>query len=79
MEVAGSMLLSKEVSEMAADLRDEAAGRPYVALLVPEVAADENFWKMLVELFEIVIHRRGYVLCAAPEAITLPDELRQTP
>jgi hypothetical protein len=56
------MLLSKEIVEVAADLKAEAKGRPYVEVLMPEVVADDSFWRMLIELFEIVLHRRGYVI-----------------
>jgi hypothetical protein len=56
------MLLSKEITEVAADLKAEASGRPYVKMLMPAVVSDDGFWCMIIELFEIVLHRRGYVI-----------------
>jgi hypothetical protein len=56
------MLLSKEISQIARDLQDESKSRPYVRALMPEVVADETFWRMLIEILEIVLHRRGYVV-----------------
>jgi hypothetical protein len=48
------MLLSKEISELAADLKEESRSRSYVRALMPEVVEDDSFWRMLVETFEIV-------------------------
>jgi hypothetical protein len=56
------MLLSKEISAIAIDLKDESRSRPYVKALMPEVVDDDSFWRMLLEIFEIVLHRRGYVI-----------------
>jgi len=56
------MLLSKEIAEIAVEMRDESKARPYVRVLMPEAVADESFWRMLIEIFEIVLHRRGYVV-----------------
>jgi hypothetical protein len=56
------MLLSKEISELAVDLKDESKSRRYVSALLPQVVDDDSFWRMLIELFEIVLHRRGYVV-----------------
>jgi hypothetical protein len=56
------MLLSKEISAIAVDLRNESKARLYVRPLIPEVVDDDTFWGMLVEMFEIVLHRRGYVV-----------------
>jgi hypothetical protein len=56
------MLLSKEISEIAGDLKSESKSRSYVKALMPEVVEDDSFWRMLIEIFEIVLHRRGYVV-----------------
>ncbi len=56
------MLLSKEISEIAGDLKIESKSRSYVKALMPEVVGDDSFWRMLIEIFEIVLHRRGYVV-----------------
>jgi hypothetical protein len=56
------MLLSKEISEIACDLKSESKSRSYVKALMPEVVEDDSFWRMLIEIFEIVLHRRGYVV-----------------
>jgi hypothetical protein len=63
------MLLSKEISEIAIDLRKEAEGRPYVEMLMPAVVADDSFWRMLIEIFEIVLHRRGYVVARREDVV----------
>ena len=56
------MLLSKEIAQIATEMREESKTRPYVSVLMPEVVADESFWRMLIEIFEIVLHRHGYVV-----------------
>ncbi len=56
------MLLSREIAQVAADLKEESRSRPYVKTLMPEVVDDDSFWRMLIEIFEIVLHRRGYVI-----------------
>ncbi len=56
------MLLSKEIAAIGVDLRNESKSRPYVRALMPEVVDDDTFWGMLLEMFEIVLHRRGYVV-----------------
>jgi hypothetical protein len=56
------MLLSKEIAQIAIDLKEESKSRPYVKALMPDVVNDDSFWRMLIELFEIVLHRRGYVV-----------------
>ncbi|HTA40326.1 MAG TPA: hypothetical protein VK760_14680 [Candidatus Acidoferrales bacterium] len=56
------MLLSKEIAKIAGEMREESKARPYVRALMPEVVADESFWRMLIEIFEIVLHRHGYVV-----------------
>ena len=62
------MLLSKDIATVASDLKEEATRRPYVQALIPELVEDESFWRMLVEMFEIVLHRRGHVV-AKREAV----------
>jgi hypothetical protein len=66
------MLLSKEISQIAIDLKDESKGRSYVKALMPEVVEDDGFWRMLIEIFEIVLHRRGYVVVRR-DILDLPD------
>ena len=56
------MLLSKEISQVAEDLGTEAKMRPYVRALIPSVIDDNDFWRLIIELVEIVLHRRGYVV-----------------
>jgi hypothetical protein len=56
------VLLSQQIGELARKLRAEAAGRPYVATLIPQVVDDETFWTMVVELLEIVLHRDDFVV-----------------
>jgi hypothetical protein len=66
------MLLSKEIAAVAIDLKNESRSRPYVRALMPEVVDDDAFWAMLIEIFEIVLHRRGYVI--ARREILMPPE-----
>jgi hypothetical protein len=66
------MLLSKEIAIIAVDLENESKSRPYVRALIPEVVDDDTFWGMLVEMFEIVLHRRGYVVVRR-EIVSPPD------
>ena len=33
-----------------------------VQMLMPEVVQEDGFWRMMIELIEIVLHRRGYVV-----------------
>ena len=56
------MLLSKQIANLAAELRDEASRRPYVKTLIPQVAEDEVFWRLIVEMLELVIHRQDFVV-----------------
>ena len=56
------MLLAKQIARLAAELRNEAAGRKYVRALIPQVVEDEIFWSLILEMIEIVIHRHGYVI-----------------
>jgi hypothetical protein len=66
------MLLSKEISQIAGDLKGESKSRSYVRALMPEVVDDDSFWRMLIEIFEIVLHRRGYVV-AKRELVAPPE------
>ena len=56
------MLLSKEIAMVASDLKREPSGRSYVTQLMPEVVDEDGFWRIILELLEIVLHRRGYVI-----------------
>jgi hypothetical protein len=56
------MLLSKEIDELAADVGVESRDRAYVRRLLPDLAGDEPFWRVLVEMVVIALHRRGYVV-----------------
>ena len=56
------MLLSKQIANLATELRDEATSRQYVKTLIPEVADDHLFWTVVVEMVEIVLHRHDFVV-----------------
>jgi hypothetical protein len=56
------MLLSKQIEELASDFQDEASRRPYLRMLIPEVAGNKNFWQVVLEILEIILHRRGYLI-----------------
>lgn len=56
------MLLSKQIAGFAAELKSEAQKRAYVNRLIPDVADNEHFWSMIVELLEIVMHRHDFVV-----------------
>ena len=63
------MLLSSEIKSVAADLGAEAASRSYVKALVPHL--DDEFWRLMVELIVMVLHRRGYVVAPRDAAASL--------
>ena len=56
------MLLAKQIEELACDFQDEAAARPYLRMLIPELAGNKNFWQLVLEVLEIILHRRGYLI-----------------
>jgi hypothetical protein len=56
------MLLSKEIEELACDFQGEAEQRPYLRTLLPELATNKNFWQLVLEVLEIILHRRGYLI-----------------
>ncbi len=56
------MLLTKEIDEVAEDIQREALERSYVKCLMPEIVGEKHFWRVLVEMFVIVLHRRGYLI-----------------
>ncbi|MBV8434688.1 MAG: hypothetical protein JO029_10455 [Candidatus Eremiobacteraeota bacterium] len=71
------MLLSKQIEQLAADYEREANGRPYIKALIPDLCTNRNFWQMLIEILEIILHRRGYLIVKAAlieEAMKVPQE-----
>lgn len=58
------MLLSKQIERLAEDLAKDAVDRPYVKSLIPGLAGDRAFWNMVLEMVEIALNRRGYVVVA---------------
>lgn len=56
------MLLAKQIEELACDFRAEAETRPYFRMLIPELAGNKNFWQLILEVLEIILHRRGYLI-----------------
>lgn len=67
------MLLAKQIEMLSLELRDEAARRPYVRTLVPQVADDALFWTLVFEMVEIVVHRHDYVLVERSRVKGEPD------
>ena len=41
---------SKEIAQVAADLKAKSKSRPYVKALMPYVVEDDSFWRMLIEI-----------------------------
>jgi len=56
------LLLSKQIERLAEDLAKDAVDRPYVNSLIPGLAGDRTFWNMVLEMVEIALNRRGYVV-----------------
>ncbi len=56
------MLLSKQIAGLATELCEEANSRPYVKTLIPQVAEDQVFWTVVVEMVEIILHRHDFVI-----------------
>lgn len=56
------MLLSKQIEELACDFQVEAEERPYLRMLIPDMAGNKNFWQLVLEVLEIILHRRGYLI-----------------
>jgi hypothetical protein len=57
-----SMLVSKEIDVLARGLAAEVHARPYLRATLPKVAEDMVFWRMLLEVTEIVLHKNRYVI-----------------
>ena len=66
------MLLSKQIMDLAQELREESAVRPYVRTLIPDVVDDKHFWTMIVEMLEIVVHRNDYVIVDRSRVMDVP-------
>jgi hypothetical protein len=56
------MLLSNQINELAGDLQTEARRRPYLRAIIPDLVEDHVFWRLMLEVLEIIVHRRGYVI-----------------
>jgi hypothetical protein len=56
------VLLSKQIEGLASDIQREATERPYVRALIPGLCEDRNFWQIMLEMLEIVLHKRGYLI-----------------
>ena len=53
------MLTQRQIGIVANDLRDEAERRSYVNhILGDEFAGDPQSWELLIEMIEVVLHRR---------------------
>jgi hypothetical protein len=61
------MLVSKEIDTLARGLAAEVHARPYLRATVPQLAEDMVFWRMFLEVTEIVLHKNGYVISRTPE------------
>lgn len=54
------MLTQSEITQIANDLGEEARRRSYVEqILAPDFVAEPRSWELLIELLEVVLHRRG--------------------
>ena len=68
------MLLSQHINALSEDLKDEAQARPYIRSLLGHLADDASFWGLLLEMLEIVLHLRGYVI--VPREVADPSYRR---
>ena len=60
------MLKHDEISDVARDLGEEVRARDYVAhILAPTFVKDPLAWEMIVEMMEVVLHRRGFYIAPA--------------
>jgi hypothetical protein len=60
------LLTQPEIERIAQDLHDEAERRSYVArILAPEFRSDPRSWELLLEMIEVVLHKRD--LYIAPQ------------
>jgi len=66
------MLRHGEIREVALDLGAEVGRRDYVhRILAPSFVDDPTAWEMVVEVMEVVLHRRGLVI--APSSKVFVD------
>ncbi len=68
------MLLSNQINELATDFQTEARRRPYFRAIIPDLVEDHVFWRLMLEVLEIIVHRRGYVIV---ERSRVDDGLRE--
>ena len=60
------MLTQKEIAQVAQDLGEETRERTYVArILAPEFVDEPQSWELLIEMLEVVLHRRGLYIAPA--------------
>jgi hypothetical protein len=68
------MLRHGEINEVARDFGEEIKKRDYVRqILAPSFVDDPTAWELVVEVMEIILHRRG--LCIAPASKIRDAEL----
>lgn len=68
------MLLSKQIERLADDLAKDAVQRPYVTSVIPALAGDSTFWNMILEMVEIALNRRGYVVVSRDQVNMHPPQ-----
>lgn len=68
------MLLSQHINALSQDLKDEVQVRPYVRAMLGHLADDTSFWGLMLEMLEIVLHARGYVV--VPREVADPNHRR---
>ena len=61
----GLLLLSNQIDELAQDLNHEFKTRPYARALVPQVIDDHDFWKLVMEVVGIGVHKRNLLIVSA--------------
>jgi len=60
------MLKHGEIAEVAQDLGAEVSRRDYVRrILAPSFVDDPTAWEMVIEMIEIVLHRRNLFIVPA--------------
>lgn len=57
------MLKQNQIQDVASDLGAEARRRSYVTqILAPGFSQEPESWELIIELVEIVLHKRGFYI-----------------
>ena len=66
------MLTPDEIVEVAVEFKEEVRNRKYVEyIMAPGFVEESQSWQMIIEVMEIVLHRRG--LYIVPQELVKED------